>query len=272
VQYPSSDPLVVAVGGTSLTLNSTAFYVAESTWSGSTAGSSVVFSKPTWQQGLGDSNRDTTDVSYDADPNSGVLVESGGKLFQVGGTSAGAPQWAALVSLASQANSARYGAAQPLLYKTSSYHDVTVGSNGFFAATVGWDYPTGLGSPNANATVKALAAGDFGIIASATPIALQAGSPGASSISVNSVGGFSGNVTLSVSTSSPLLSASLSPTVISLSVGKSGMSTLKLTAAAVGDYTITLTGTSGTSSHVVSITATVSSAAGGGGGGRIVAT
>jgi len=271
-QYPSSDPLVVAVGGTSLTLNSTAFYVAESAWSGSTAGSSIVYSKPAWQQGLGDSNRDTVDVSYDADPNTGVLVESGGKLFQVGGTSAGAPQWAALMALASQANSAKYGAAQPLLYKISSYHDITIGSDGFFAATKGWDYPTGLGSPNANSTISAAAAGDFNLIASTTSLSLQAGSPGTSSITLNSIGVFSGNVTLTASVSSPLLSVSLSPTVISLSLGKSGMSTLKVTAAAVGDYTITLTGSSGALSHSLSVTATVSSAAGGSGGGRIIAT
>ncbi len=156
IQYPSSDPLVVAVGGTSLILNSDASYAVETAWSGSTAGASLVFPKPTYQQGLGDSVRDTTDVSYDADPNTGVLVIFGNRLFQVGGTSAGAPQWAALVALASQANSAAYGAANNRLYKIASYHDVTAGSDGFFTATTGWDYPTGLGSPDANATVRSL--------------------------------------------------------------------------------------------------------------------
>ncbi len=156
VQYPSSDPLVVAVGGTSLTLNSDASYRSETTWSGSTAGSSIVFAKPSWQQGLGDSMRDAVDVSYDADPNTGVLVVFRNSLFQVGGTSAGAPQWAALVALAGQANVAKFGSANSLLYKAASFQDITTGSNGFFSATIGWDYPTGLGSPNANSTVKAL--------------------------------------------------------------------------------------------------------------------
>jgi subtilase family serine protease len=156
VQYPSSDPLVIAVGGTSLFLNPDASYSSEVAWSGSTAGSSLVFPKPSWQAGLGDSMRDVTDVSYDANPNTGVIVVLGNRLFAVGGTSAGAPQWASLVALAGQANSAKYGAANQLLYKISTYHDVTTGSNGFFSATIGWDYPTGLGSPNANSTVKAL--------------------------------------------------------------------------------------------------------------------
>ncbi len=156
VQYPSSDPLVLSVGGTSLTLNPDASYSSETTWSGSTAGASIIFSKPSYQQGLGDSMRDTVDVSYDADPATGVIVASGGRLFQVGGTSAGAPQWAALVALASEAKSSTFGAIGSATYKASSYHDILTGSNGFFTAGPGWDYPTGLGSPDANATVKAL--------------------------------------------------------------------------------------------------------------------
>jgi subtilase family serine protease len=157
VQYPASDPLVVAVGGTSLTLNSTSSYAGETAWSGSSAGSSVVFAKPSWQVGLGDSMRDVVDISYDADPNTGVLVVQGGKEFQVGGTSAGSPQWAALAALASQANSLSYGSILSKLYKLTSYHDVTSGSDGFFSAKPGWDYPTGLGTPDANATVTSLA-------------------------------------------------------------------------------------------------------------------
>ncbi len=72
--YPATDPRVVAVGGTTLNLNSSAYYVSEDAWSGSGAGASTIFSKPSWQQGLGDSMRDIADVSYDADPRIGVLV------------------------------------------------------------------------------------------------------------------------------------------------------------------------------------------------------
>jgi len=86
----------------------------------------------------------------------GVLVVQGGKEYQVGGTSIGAPQWAGLISLASQAGGIKYGAVDARLYSISSYHDVATGSDGFFSATTGWDYPTGLGSPDANATVNIL--------------------------------------------------------------------------------------------------------------------
>ncbi len=155
-QYPASDPLVVAVGGTSLTLNSDASYGSETTWTGSGAGSSTIFTKPTWQQGLGDSMRDIVDVAYVGDPNTGVLVVRGGLEYQVGGTSAGSPQWAALIDLASQANGQTYGSINSKLYKLSSYHDITLGSDNFFTARPGWDYPTGLGTPDANAIVNAL--------------------------------------------------------------------------------------------------------------------
>jgi subtilase family serine protease len=154
VSYPASDPLVVAVGGTTLNLDTSAKYVSETTWSGSGAGSSIVFAKPSWQQGLGDSMRDIADVSYDADPNTGVLVVQNGQRFEVGGTSASSPQWAGLTALTSQATRHRYGSIASKLYSPRSYHDITSGSNGFFSAGPGWDYPTGLGTPDANLFVS----------------------------------------------------------------------------------------------------------------------
>jgi len=156
VSYPASDSLVVGVGGTTLNLDSSANYLSETTWSGSGAGSSTVFAKPSWQQGLGDSKRDVSDVSYDADPNTGVLVVQGGFRYQVGGTSAGIPQLAGLAALASQAAGQRYGSMAAQLYKLSTYHDITGGSDGFFSAGPGWDYPTGMGTPDADLLVGSL--------------------------------------------------------------------------------------------------------------------
>jgi subtilase family serine protease len=103
--------------------------------------------------------RDIADVSYDGDPNTGVLVIQGGRVFQVGGTSAGAPQWAALIALASQEYNQTFGSIDSKLYGLSSFHDITAGSDGFFSATLGWDYPTGLGSPDASAVVDGLSPG-----------------------------------------------------------------------------------------------------------------
>jgi subtilase family serine protease len=189
VQYPASDPLVVGVGGTTLTLKSDGSYYGETAWSGSTAGSSAVFSKPFWQQGLGDPMRDSVDVSYDGDPASGVLVFHGGHQYQVGGTSAGAPQWAALVALAAQANGVSYGSMNPKLYVLSSLHDVTAGSNGFFSAGVGWDYPTGMGTPDAAAVVSNLTPG--------TPVSFRS-SVVFQRLNVTTVGRLSVNATTSM--------------------------------------------------------------------------
>jgi subtilase family serine protease len=175
IQYPASDPLVVGVGGTTLTLNSNASYSSEQAWGGSTAGNSIVFPKPSWQQGQGDPlTRDSVDVSYVADPNTGVLVVQGGSQFEVGGTSAGSPQWAGLIALAAEAQGQGLGAINPHLYKLSTYHDVVHGFNSYYYATSGWDYPTGLGTPDAYKTIAALvppvpvAANDTGTMQGAT--------------------------------------------------------------------------------------------------------
>ncbi len=156
IQYPASDPLVVGVGGTTLQLDTNASYVSEQAWSGSTAGDSIVFAKPSWQNNLGGQlSRSSVDVSYDADPNTGVIVIQGGSQLTVGGTSAGSPQWAALIDLAAEANSKGLGAIAPRLYNATAYHDVRSGFNGYYNAGTGWDYPTGLGTPDASGIISA---------------------------------------------------------------------------------------------------------------------
>jgi subtilase family serine protease len=155
--YPASDPLVTAVGGTSLYLNSDGSYSSETTWSGSGGGASKVFNEPSYQTSIGDSMRDIADVAYDADPNTGVYVYYNRGWYQVGGTSAGAPQWAALMTIAVQYHSHSYADANPELYSVSiGYHDVTTGNDGYFSAGTGWDYPTGLGTPDAYLLVQNL--------------------------------------------------------------------------------------------------------------------
>ncbi len=277
IQYPASDPLVVAVGGTTLTLKPDASYSSETTWSGSSAGASIVFSKPIWQQGLGDSMRDIVDVSYDGDPNTGVLVVQGGKTFQVGGTSAGSPQWAALAALASQANSAKYGSISSQLYKLSSYHDITTGSDGFFSATIGWDYPTGLGTPDASAVVSTLAAFNF-TISNSGGINVAQGGSGSNLINVTLVGGTTQPVTLSVSG----LPTGANPSFVSGCAGVptctasptfSSILTISLsTSTPIGSTTITVTGSGGGLTRTTTFGLTVNPPQlffAGGGGGRL---
>ena len=106
------------------------------------------------------------DVSYVANPSTGVAVydQASGGWLPVGGTSAGTPQWSALVALADQER-ADATPAQPslsstqlltALYQTQGdFHDITSGNNGY-AAGVGYDLVTGLGTPEANLLIPAL--------------------------------------------------------------------------------------------------------------------
>jgi kumamolisin len=106
-------------------------------------------------------------VAWDADPASGVAVYMQGQWQAAGGTSLGAPCWAALWALASQYHHERTGKqlgyANPLIYKLATgpsyhhiFHDVTSGDNGSYTAGPGWDAVTGWGSPNAYNLVHAL--------------------------------------------------------------------------------------------------------------------
>jgi len=178
-QYPAASPYVVAVGGTSLTINtSTGAYVSESAWSGSGGGISRYEPEPTYQGGVQTTGkRGIPDVAYDANPSTGVPAYNSyacaGSCYtgwnQWGGTSISAPQWAALFAIA---NSERVAASkatlrnqvQFLLYPDAEadYHDITTGSNGSCGsrckAGPGYDFVTGLGSPKANLLIPALVA------------------------------------------------------------------------------------------------------------------
>jgi subtilase family serine protease len=163
-EYPSSSPNVLSVGGTTLRLVNGA-WSSESVWSGGGGGQSLYEKLPSYQSGLGLSRRGTPDVAYDANPSTGFAVldtygDSGWVVF--GGTSAGAPQWAAIIAIADQgralAGQGSLSNAQAALYSIprADFHDITSGSNGIPAA-VGYDAASGLGSPIANLVIADLA-------------------------------------------------------------------------------------------------------------------
>jgi subtilase family serine protease len=212
---PASDPLVTGVGGTELhaadyclvslgcdpnTHPAAGNYLAEIGWNegppygdfqsnfGSTeaggGGYSTVWSEPAYQQGVfRNGKRGVPDVSYNGAILHGVLtylnipgISPG--YYRFGGTSAGAPQWAAITAIADQAAGHNYGFINAALYKigqnagdyANSFHDVTSGTNSAkefdasnaaviiqgYAAGTGWDAFTGLGSPRAAAVVTEL--------------------------------------------------------------------------------------------------------------------
>lgn len=149
VEYPASSSWVVAVGGTSLTGQSTQ-PTREITWLGGGGGYSQFESAPAWQESslefqplLG---RGLPDVSLDADSFSGYTVVVSGVDTTIGGTSASAPAWNGIWARVLQAHPSA-GTAAPALYAArSAMVDITLGTNGLWAATPGYDLSTGLGS------------------------------------------------------------------------------------------------------------------------------
>ena len=185
--YPSTDPYVTGVGGTSLYMNTTSGYYQlpyanatgtygnETAWSwnnyydyewGTGGGWSTLFGQPSWQTGLGVVNngeRGAPDVAWDADPKTGVLTsvfDNATGLYDyyppVGGTSVGSPCWAGSMALMDQKAGSPLGFINPTIYSilnnsteySKAFHDITVGDNNPDTATKGWDPLTGVGSPN----------------------------------------------------------------------------------------------------------------------------
>jgi kumamolisin len=90
------------------------------------------------------------DVAGDADPSTGYRVRVDGVDTVIGGTSAVAPLWAALIALCNETNRRRAGLINANIYDRRAAHafrDITTGNNGAYQAGPGWDACTGLGSP-----------------------------------------------------------------------------------------------------------------------------
>jgi kumamolisin len=103
-------------------------------------------------------------VAGNADPQTGYQVMADGKMQVVGGTSAVAPLWAALIARLAQATGTRFGLIQTSLYAgvrpgvtVAGFNDIVSGSNGAYSAGPGWDACTGLGSPDGPALLERLA-------------------------------------------------------------------------------------------------------------------
>jgi subtilase family serine protease len=157
VYWPAASPNVVGVGGTTLTLYANNSVSSETAWSDSGGGPSVYEAEPSYQVTYGvtgtSGKRGIPDVSYDANVSSGVSVydstpyDGSSGWWTVGGTSVGAPQWAAIQSLGLSAKDSNFYVDAKSASYSSYFRDITSGSNGPHNATVGYDLVTGLGSP-----------------------------------------------------------------------------------------------------------------------------
>jgi subtilase family serine protease len=170
VELPSSDPLVLSVGGTQLSANAkTGAYIGETAWNGSGGGFSHLYVRPNYQDGVPEisESRGVPDVAGDAAAPGGMaqVYTSDGtpQLITESGTSGSAPLWAGIMALADQYAHKDLGFVNPAIYdigRSASYHrafhDITTGFNGY-EATPGWDPVTGWGSPNAQVLIPLLA-------------------------------------------------------------------------------------------------------------------
>jgi kumamolisin len=164
MEYPAASPNVVSCGGTSVNRNASGMFLNETGWNDTGCGPSAYEPRPSFQSKVASvvgTKRGVSDLAFEADPNTGVYIfdstpvwgESG--WWILGGTSVASPSLAGVLNLAaasgngfatnSAAEEARiYGS----LGNTKAFNDVTSGTDGKYKCAVGYDFVTGVGTPN----------------------------------------------------------------------------------------------------------------------------
>jgi len=180
--FPASSPHALACGGTRLVADpATGTIASETVWNDAQGipatggGVSDAFVPPAWQNNIlvkagrkppaTPRGRGVPDVAAVADPQTGYKVRVDGTDMVIGGTSAVAPLWAALVARLAQATGRGLGLLQPAIYDSTAhgstppgFRDITQGNNGTYHASPGWDACTGLGVPDGTQLLNALRA------------------------------------------------------------------------------------------------------------------
>jgi subtilase family serine protease len=163
MEYPAASPNVVACGGTTVNRSTNGTFLSETAWSDGGCGASVYERRPAFQNGVANvvgNQRGVSDFSFDADPNTGVYIydstpvwgESG--WWVLGGTSVSAPSLAGVVNTAGTTNgfAANSQAEEARIYgnlgNSQAFRNITSGEAGSYKASVGYNLPTGVGSPH----------------------------------------------------------------------------------------------------------------------------
>jgi subtilase family serine protease len=153
--YPATSANVISVGGTRLIRDTSTRGWAETAWSSGGSACSTWIAKPSHQVASPCKLKATSDIAAVGDPATPVALYSVGKWRSAGGTSASAPFVAGIVAAT---GNAAVASGAFVAANASKLFDVTSGTNGSCApdtllctAAVGWDGPTGYGTPNAKA-------------------------------------------------------------------------------------------------------------------------
>ena len=194
---PATSPNVIAVGGTEVTTNGTA-YAGEIAWNDGIAdagdgnnriwatggGVSAFEAAPAWQvSALRATARQEPDVAFDASSVTGAIIYIGGQKYGVGGTSLASPIFVGVFARAQTYANNSIGFPASYMYRDfpnnpQVLHDVTSGNNGVYLAGTtygnnagpGWDLTTGFGSLDISAfNLLAYTWGDGTPPASTTP-------------------------------------------------------------------------------------------------------
>ena len=282
--YPAEDVYVTAVGGTHLTTNGPGgTWASEAAWNSLGAGSGGGVSPdsiaiPGWQSGVANSPnggsatlRNSPDVAMEGDFDN-YLCSMNSCTGGWAGTSFAAPRWAGFMALVNEqaveagtAPKGGVGFLNPTLYTlaegstySSDFHDITSGNNDtenqpvWFSAVSGYDLVTGWGSATGQHLIDDLAGPQlpgFWIRGTPATVSVNPGASTSTTINVTDAGGFSGNVTLAVTTPLPSGVTALwntNPT--------SGSSVLTLTASSSAPNSTTTLGIGGTSGNLTATT------------------
>jgi subtilase family serine protease len=275
-EYPAASPWVTAVGGTALSPASNARGWTESVWStssteGAGSGCSAYEAKPSFQHDTGCVRRTIADVSAVADPATGVAVydsygSGGWTVF--GGTSVASPIIGAMYALATATAPSAFPNSYPYA-NPGALWDVTTGSTAscspayLCTGEVGYDGPTGLGTPNGAGAFGPTTAptNDFSVAVSPTSASVTAGSGTSATVSTAVTSGSAQTVSLTASGLPSGASASFSPS--SVTAGSSStMSISTSSSTPAGTYNITITGTGSSATHTATFALSVTGAGG----------
>lgn len=164
MEYPAASPNVVSCGGTSVNRTSNGTFVSETGWNDTGCGPSAYEPRPSYQNAVASvvgAKRGVSDFAFDADPNTGVYVFDSTPLWGeegwwiLGGTSVSSPSLAGVLNLAATAGNgfaASTAAEEARIYgslgNAHAFRDITSGTDGRYSCKVGYDFITGVGTPN----------------------------------------------------------------------------------------------------------------------------